>query len=860
MILYKWGNLTDQIHIDEFVHQLEDKDRVHDPQFLNSKYYDDNIVYFNVQARDVLRDFLIDISQLSGEGVDVYKFGAPLFSSTSELYFCNATHVITPYLTNLKTALLFIFMSESEIANVDNITLLKEMFFSNINYCHIIQNLLKIHKPFKEVRDLLIDMNEHESGKDSDEIYRIKLSLSIIYAIITVSLSCTFFFLYIREIMNFVQLLLNLPKDAKMNAMKPIRKNTENDNKNDKEEAESNLKINIHHDEPDKKGKYSIPLVFCVFIFLCFMGNIILTFFQLENVQNFNKKFYYLSNWVLLGRFRKVLIVRITDWIMHLVLSDNSLVNGSYYINKTEFPELISTNFAELNSYTTQMLEGHDGIPGSNNQDDEIDVLTYQEACETNESDPSYHELYQCGSLRNILIFFTNGINEMLANIKDLNSTIDYRNDEVSAQLLHLIANHALPRLNKIDLRWDEVGSMYYSQFAQTHVIFLCCSLVVVLIAFLLMLKLTMILTKAYKACLLLLRRVSPIAIVNDAKLLSYLLDKSEEKSTNNSSTDQGIIKNSQDAIICLSSTGIIEIVNPSVNRLFGFTPEQLLGQPVATSLFDENNGPHVTNQIYLMLNKQSPIFFEDHVTCLTDDDTEVPCQIMIFGMTSGNDIDSQNDEDSDFEEDEEKKKKKIGKRANDSDIESFVVILRDETEMIKHQQIAEEAKKQSESLLYQILPRSIVIRLNQGEKDISFSVPSATIMFIDIAKFSEYASTLTPQEIMGNLSAIMGGYDDAIAKYDMLLKIKLIGDVYMCAGGLFNPDDPPASHAEQMVRFGLDALQNIEDMNVKLSALLSVRIGINTGGPLIAGVLGTDKPTFDIIGDPILAKHLRLG
>lgn len=40
---------------------------------------------------------------------------------------------------------------------------------------------------------------------------------------------------------------------------------------------------------------------------------------------------------------------------------------------------------------------------------------------------------------------------------------------------------------------------------------------------------------------------------------------------------------------------------------------------------------------------------------------------------------------------------------------------------------------------------------------------------------------------------------------------------------------------------------------------MLNVRIGINTGGPLIAGVLGTDKPTFDIIGDPInVASRLQ--
>ena len=58
------------------------------------------------------------------------------------------------------------------------------------------------------------------------------------------------------------------------------------------------------------------------------------------------------------------------------------------------------------------MLEGHDGIPSSNGEDHEIDVLTYMESCETNESDPSYHEMYQCGSLWNILIFFTNDIKD----------------------------------------------------------------------------------------------------------------------------------------------------------------------------------------------------------------------------------------------------------------------------------------------------------------------------------------------------------------------------------------------------------------------------------------------------------------
>jgi class 3 adenylate cyclase len=192
-------------------------------------------------------------------------------------------------------------------------------------------------------------------------------------------------------------------------------------------------------------------------------------------------------------------------------------------------------------------------------------------------------------------------------------------------------------------------------------------------------------------------------------------------------------------------------------------------------------------------------------------------------------------------------------------EVSAFVAILTDESQLLRQQSEAEALKKQSEQLLFQILPRGIVVRLNAGEKDISFTIPSATVSFIDIVKFSEYSSNLTPQDIMGNLSLIFCSFDEELAKHSQLIKIKLIGDVYMSAGGLFTPDAAPESHAKEMIQFTLEALKIIEDVNVKLTSLLTVRIGVNTNGPILAGVLGTDKPVFDIIGDPInIAARLQ--
>jgi class 3 adenylate cyclase len=225
----------------------------------------------------------------------------------------------------------------------------------------------------------------------------------------------------------------------------------------------------------------------------------------------------------------------------------------------------------------------------------------------------------------------------------------------------------------------------------------------------------------------------------------------------------------------------------------------------------------------------QAASLFEDHTVCLSDCGTEIPCGISILALFNGDEL------------------------------SSYVVILNDETAIITQQKQAESAKQQSETLLYQILPRSLVTRLNAGEKDISFTIPSATVCFIDIVKFSEYASALTPQEIMGNLALVFAGFDEKIMRYERLIKIKLIGDVYMSAGGLFDLEQPPNTHAEQMIRFALDALKVIEDVNVRIGATLAIRIGVNSGGPILGGILGSDQPTFDIIGDPInIAARLQ--
>jgi PAS domain S-box-containing protein len=394
--------------------------------------------------------------------------------------------------------------------------------------------------------------------------------------------------------------------------------------------------------------------------------------------------------------------------------------------------------------------------------------------------------------------------------------------------MFHLLDRHMVPVSFAIAAAFRRLELEFADRFETDHLMYFGLELAIIVVQGIAIIFFIVTIGSCYDVLICLVRRVSPFSILASAPLSAYLLNKTKHEELVGTSPEERIIHDSHNCIICLDRNGGVELTNPSVAKVFGYTPEQVLGLPL-TTLMTSDAGEKIEAQIRLMADRQAAPLFEDHTVCLSDSGVEIHCSISILAIFQGDEV------------------------------SSYVAVLKDESALISQQKEAESAKRQSETLLYQILPRSIVTRLNAGEKDISFSIPSATVSFIDIVKFSEFASSLTPQEIMGNLSLVFSGFDEKIIQYDRLLKIKLIGDVYMSAGGLFDPEKPPTTHAEQMVRFTLDAIRVIEEVNIQLDTTLAIRIGVNTGGPILAGILGTDKPTFDIIGDAInIAARLQ--
>jgi class 3 adenylate cyclase len=85
---------------------------------------------------------------------------------------------------------------------------------------------------------------------------------------------------------------------------------------------------------------------------------------------------------------------------------------------------------------------------------------------------------------------------------------------------------------------------------------------------------------------------------------------------------------------------------------------------------------------------------------------------------------------------------------------------------------------------------------------------------------------------------------------------MKLVGDLYMLASGLFAPEPAWHERARLALSFALDALDAMEEPNARLrtSHSLSLRAGLNSRGPLFAVLLRAAAvlPVFDILSDAI--------
>lgn len=165
-----------------------------------------------------------------------------------------------------------------------------------------------------------------------------------------------------------------------------------------------------------------------------------------------------------------------------------------------------------------------------------------------------------------------------------------------------------------------------------------------------------------------------------------------------------------------------------------------------------------------------------------------------------------------------------------------------------RQKQEIEVEKARADNLLHQLLPDPIASRLMDGDLTIADGFSDVTVLFADLAGFTEFSSSVSPRNLVKILNRIFSAFDE-VAQSCGVEKIKTIGDCYMAACGVPNEVD---DHPERMLRMAIGmrtALQKVRGEFPNFT--LALRIGIHTG-PCVAGVIGRQRFIYDLWGDTV--------
>jgi adenylate cyclase len=168
--------------------------------------------------------------------------------------------------------------------------------------------------------------------------------------------------------------------------------------------------------------------------------------------------------------------------------------------------------------------------------------------------------------------------------------------------------------------------------------------------------------------------------------------------------------------------------------------------------------------------------------------------------------------------------------------------------EIVRAEAAMELEYERSEALLANILPASVADRLKDPARNIiADKYDDASVLFADIAGFTERASEMDPDQLILFLDRLYGDFD-ALVDMHGLEKIKVSGDSYMVVSGV---PQPRADHVEALAALALDMAQAASLLKDANGDALPLRIGL-ASGPVVAGVVGSRRFFYDVWGDAV--------
>ena len=167
-----------------------------------------------------------------------------------------------------------------------------------------------------------------------------------------------------------------------------------------------------------------------------------------------------------------------------------------------------------------------------------------------------------------------------------------------------------------------------------------------------------------------------------------------------------------------------------------------------------------------------------------------------------------------------------------------------------------EVEKNNIKQIMKKVLPVNIAIELQEKKRVEPKYIDECSVLFTDFVGFTQLTEKSSPKNLVELLHQIFCKFDE-ICRQNKIEKIKTIGDSYMCVAGIL---DEKKDHANRLCKAAKEMLAYLNKTNIQRSKLKmptwEARFGIHSG-PVICGVVGEDKFTFDIWGDTVITASL---
>ena len=162
-------------------------------------------------------------------------------------------------------------------------------------------------------------------------------------------------------------------------------------------------------------------------------------------------------------------------------------------------------------------------------------------------------------------------------------------------------------------------------------------------------------------------------------------------------------------------------------------------------------------------------------------------------------------------------------------------------------ERLLEEEKEKSDTLLLNILPEDVALRLKLKEELLADHHDQVSVLFADLVGFTPLSRELSASQLVNLLNDLFSRFDMLTEQYGVE-KIKTIGDAYMAATGLAGD---ASHHADRIADLALAMQAECRQFQHQRGVSLKVRIGIHSG-TVVAGVIGKRKFAYDLWGDTV--------